>query len=593
MISIKDKDGNVVKVAGIGPRGIPGKDAEFPTGEAGQFLGYETDGNTVVPVDPPESISTFIATPNVTTYAEAMEAYNAGKAMYCYDTANDRVGVLYRASDAEICWVTAYYQYLQRYDLQPDDTWNVYEVPLEPNFSNISFLGENITGGTDNDTTEFWANKESGRAWFSADDMLIDQPHTYCLLINNTYAADVFQILRVQPAGPTYFRSGNTDGWSGTWTKVYDDSNRLSGSTVGENSVALGVDVEATGIGSVAIGYKNGAHAKGATTLGYHTEAYGEYGHAEGYYTKAQGTAGHAEGYETTVTGGGGAHAEGYNTIAKGHGSHAEGDNTIAGSALQHVQGKYNIEDSDDVYAHIIGGGTSDDDRKNIHTIDWEGNAEFVGQLTAEWLQTKADTHRSDPAEKIAVLDGSGWIYHRTPAEALSDMGGIGKFDDNITGGSENDTVDFWVEKGAGYGWISDLNQIVGQPAQFGFIINYTNGGDVFQIFRDQTDGVTYYRSGDDINGWFQSWREVVTKDSNGAINTNGLYATHVEVSDGNTKMGLYSNGLGADGDAVWIDQAGDAYFTEVNIGTKGNYKKAATQEYVDNAIGAAIGGSY
>ena len=53
--------------------------------------------------------------------------------------------------------------------------------------------------------------------------------------------------------------------------------------------------------------------------------------------------------------------------------------------------------------------------------------------------------------------------------------------------------------------------------------------------------------------------------------------------------MGLYTNGLGAKGDAVWIDHAGDAYFTEVNIGTKDNYKKAATEEYVDAAIAAAI----
>lgn len=82
-------------------------------------------------------------------------------------------------------------------------------------------------------------------------------------------------------------------------------------------------------------------------------------------------------------------------------------------------------------------------------------------------------------------------------------------------------------------------------------------------------------------NNVWGNWREIVTKDSDGAINTDGLYATHVEVSDGNTSMGLYSNGIGAKGDAVWIDQAGDAYFVEVYVGTKGNYKKVPTVDEV------------
>lgn len=53
--------------------------------------------------------------------------------------------------------------------------------------------------------------------------------------------------------------------------------------------------------------------------------------------------------------------------------------------------------------------------------VDGNIKGDFV---TGEWLRTTSDTHLDGPAEKIAVLDGSGWIYHRTPAEALSDMGG-------------------------------------------------------------------------------------------------------------------------------------------------------------------------
>jgi hypothetical protein len=43
--------------------------------------------------------------------------------------------------------------------------------------------------------------------------------------------------------------------------------------------------------------------------------------------------------------------------------------------------------------------------------------------VTGEWLRTVAkDIHRTDAAEKIAVIDGGGWIYYRTPAELRSDM---------------------------------------------------------------------------------------------------------------------------------------------------------------------------
>lgn len=105
-------------------------------------------------------------------------------------------------------------------------------------------------------------------------------------------------------------------------------------------------------------------------------------------------------------------------------------------------------------------------------------------------------------------------IYHEGNKPTPSDIGAIAKFDDNITGGSANDTVAFWGEKGPGYCWINEPDQVVGQPDQYGFIISYTNGSDVFQIFRDQTDGTTYYRSGDNVNNWFQSWTEVVTADN-------------------------------------------------------------------------------
>ena len=61
------------------------------------------------------------------------------------------------------------------------------------------------------------------------------------------------------------------------------------------------------------------------------------------------------------------------NTVAMGY--------TVANGADQFVQGKYNVKDTENKYAHIIGNGTSDTARSNAHTVDWSGNAWFAGDI--------------------------------------------------------------------------------------------------------------------------------------------------------------------------------------------------------------------
>lgn len=68
------------------------------------------------------------------------------------------------------------------------------------------------------------------------------------------------------------------------------------------------------------------------------------------------------------------------NNKAKGNYSHAEGIGTLATGNYQHVQGKYNLEDTANTFAHIVGNGNSST-RANIHTIDWNGNAWFLGDV--------------------------------------------------------------------------------------------------------------------------------------------------------------------------------------------------------------------
>lgn len=157
----------------------------------------------------------------------------------------------------------------------------------------------------------------------------------------------------------------------------------------GTNTQALGSSSHAEG--SLTQALANSSHAEGDSTYargeashaeGYDTTASGNQSHAEGRSTLASGNSSHAEGKESKATGYC-AHAEGLNTLAQGLSSHAEGIETIALTEAQHVQGRYNIEDTADTYAHIVGNGTEEDGPSNAHTLDWHGNAWYAGVVTA------------------------------------------------------------------------------------------------------------------------------------------------------------------------------------------------------------------
>ena len=164
-------------------------------------------------------------------------------------------------------------------------------------------------------------------------------------------------------------------------------------------SHAEGDETDATAQGAHAEGYSAKAKGFGSHAEGGSTEASGAYSHAEGFQAKAFGYGSHAEGKSEVLSAGSYAHAEGQgckatgiqshvegnDTQATAQAAHAEGVGTIASAAAQHVQGKYNVASSS--YAHIIGNGSgsADNQRKNIHTVDWNGSAWFAGSVSYEY----------------------------------------------------------------------------------------------------------------------------------------------------------------------------------------------------------------
>lgn len=87
--------------------------------------------------------------------------------------------------------------------------------------------------------------------------------------------------------------------------------------------------------------------------------------------------------YENNTATGEYSHAQNHQTHAKAKGSSTSGRGTIAGGEYQNVRGMYNVEDTEGKFADVVGGGTSESNRVNIHTLDWEGNAWFAGNVYA------------------------------------------------------------------------------------------------------------------------------------------------------------------------------------------------------------------
>ena len=195
----------------------------------------------------------------------------------------------------------------------------------------------------------------------------------------------------------------------------YIRAGQKSGTDIGYASTAEGVNNTASGDYSHAEGRNNTASGDASHAEGQGNTASNSYAHVEGYGVTATSPYSHAEGLNTTVSGNRGSHAEGdgttasgqtshaegLNTVASGNYCHAEGTGTIAAGSSQHVQGTYNIETKSYKILHIVGNGSSDTDRSNAHTLDWDGNAWFAGNVYV------GGTSQDDAAASKVVTEAS------------------------------------------------------------------------------------------------------------------------------------------------------------------------------------------
>lgn len=186
--------------------------------------------------------------------------------------------------------------------------------------------------------------------------------------------------------------SGNVSIITGNNGEVPTFAVAQGGTTVtGACSVAFGSGATSTGAPSLAIG--PGASATGNCSMALGPgNASGQYSLAIGGGAKASNSCSFSAG-PNNVTGayaasfgngntsqGNNSISEGSGTTAIGMGSHAEGGGTVAASQFQHVSGTANIVDDQNEYAVIVGNGTAQTP-SNAYTLDWQGNAQFAGDV--------------------------------------------------------------------------------------------------------------------------------------------------------------------------------------------------------------------
>ena len=268
---------------------------------------------------------------------------------------------------------------------------------------------------------------------------------------------------------------------------AYSHAEGLGTQVYGEAAHAEGKGTWATATGGHAEGintkaYSSGAHAEGENSIapgpsahaeGYAAQATGTYSHAEGQGTNSPGSTSHAEG-RFSVSAGPVSHAEGLSSIASGEYTHAEGVYTNAAGSYQHVQGVGNVQDLDGTYLHIVGNaaevtvdengeitGVADENRSNAHTLDWEGNAWFSGDV---YVNSTSGINRDEGSKKLATEEyvsgpknfiifkdqiNNGFYTISMQNGELTITGGAAEGDGNASGGEDLSAIlqDFTYEQ--------------------------------------------------------------------------------------------------------------------------------------------------
>lgn len=173
---------------------------------------------------------------------------------------------------------------------------------------------------------------------------------------------------------------------------------------VGENSFAVGGGNNyASGSCSCAIGENSLNIGYSSCTIGNQVYSYNSYTFVTGMICQGQQDNQFISGYFSN-----------WYDINKAEGAQVFGQGCISSSDWSMTAGKYNANDTNKEYAHVVGNGTSNTSRSNAYTLDWQGNGTFAGTVSsstgadyAEYFEWKdGNPANEDRVGYIVTLDG-------------------------------------------------------------------------------------------------------------------------------------------------------------------------------------------
>lgn len=316
----------------------------------------------------------------------------------------------------------------------------------------------------------------------------IEVKHGSTTLVQGTdYTVDVTASASRLYASVVMAHEYATGEFTVTYTTENDKSKRvmLAGSSTAFN-IRNGAMSSAFGDYVVASGYASHAEGAGAVASGYASHAEG--GHEPGdlvwddALTTASGYCSHAEGDETHATGNT-AHAEGWGTQANGVSTHAEGRGTVAYGGrhhvvAQHVEGKFNVIDVNGDYAHIIGDGSNNSNRSNLHTVNVHGAAWYKNHgnvICSDGTNIRCDNQTIGTADNLSYVTSRN--QSETPYTLLVGAGGNGVWYRRV-----GVLVELYIRAGSNWGGTLPANQfkLIGTlPAGCRPAHNFQFGGNI------------------------------------------------------------------------------------------------------------------
>ncbi|MEE1013703.1 MAG: hypothetical protein U0L92_05270, partial [Clostridia bacterium] len=231
---------------------------------------------------------------------------------------------------------------------------------------------------------------------------------------------------------------------------------------------------------------------------------------------------------------------------ATGPRSHAQNYGTVAASPCQSARGRFNEKDDKGSYVDIVGNGTSDTERSNAYTLDWEGNGHFAGNV-----------YVGEGKEKLAIANAS--LPGMTNYQGEIDIGSFGLYKEDASSFQED--VDFILER------VASLTQDI-DPTKTSMCV--IRGNCTYYVIEDVLEGGIYLVENEGnsfpVYGWVY-WRPDNGPDNgeNGSVYIRNSVILFQDILDGEaifhySRTGTYTAGDTWEQSGVWGDWEKDSY---------------------------------